>query len=153
MECCAPYKTAVQSFFPNRRVPALIPVEMSHHGPRALPLRSDLHKQHLKFPSLSNRLILESSLLSEEMKEKYQGKVPYDIYFPTLQKKIDKQVCKRCYKYHATLLSKKEHLKVCGEARSKAVRKGKQTNVKKNTQKRGRKPNKSTQIKKKRLLG
>lgn len=56
--------------------------------------------------------------MPEELKIKYNGMVPYDVYFPTLQQKVEERVCKLCGQYFALKLSLKEHKQV-GHKRSR----------------------------------
>ena len=60
---------------------------------------------------------MELILLPEELKKKYNGIVPYDVYFHSLQEKIDNRVCRSCGKYFALQISLKEHKLVCKKKR------------------------------------
>ena len=111
--CCSKPKTAVHKFFPNRRIPALIPIQMTSSGPAALKLDSEIHKQNIKFPSLAQRVLFEDELTPPELKQKYGKNVPYDAYLPSCQDKVEKRTCKVCYKYHATIKSLNMHKKIC----------------------------------------
>ena len=60
---------------------------------------------------------MELILLPEKLKKKYSGIVPYDVYFHSLQEKIDNRVCRSCGKYFALQISLKEHKLVCKKKR------------------------------------
>ena len=47
--CCSIPKTNVEVFFPGRRIPALIPIQITSHGPEAMALTKDIHKKKLFF--------------------------------------------------------------------------------------------------------
>ena len=83
--CCSPFKTEIDRFFPGRRVPPLIPIKFSTSGPVALDLEPNVHQKKLNFLDVFARLVMEKQLLPANLKTKYNGKVPYDVYFPTLQ--------------------------------------------------------------------
>ena len=117
--CCKPPKTIISHFFPGRRVPTLIPLKHTQSGPVALPLTPEVAKEELTFLDIFQRLALESQLLPAELKTKYNMMVPYDVYFPSLQHKVEKRVCKTCGKYFALKLSLKEHKQVCSSKRSR----------------------------------
>ena len=117
--CCTPPKTIISNFFPGRRVPTLIPFKHTQSGPVALPLTPDVVKEELTFLDIFQRLALESILLPPDLKTKYNMMVPYDVYFPTLQHKVEQRVCKTCGKYFALKLSLKEHKQVCSSKRNR----------------------------------
>ena len=112
-ECCLPSRTIINKFFPGRRVPALIPILHTESGPKAMSLSADISKESVNFLDVFQRLAMESVLLPEELTKKFQGKVPYDVYFPSLQEKIDNRVCISCGKYFALKISLNEHKLVC----------------------------------------
>ena len=112
-DCCQDFETPVLSYFPHRRIPALIPIEMTTFGPQAVTMDKNLYKQLLRFPSLPNRVLLESSIVSESLLKKYNGKIPYDIYFPTVQDKIDGRICSQCHNYFGSRKSLHEHERLC----------------------------------------
>ena len=120
-QCCNAPKTMIGKFFPDRRVPTLIPYKQTQAGPKALPVTPDVAKEDLTFLDVFQRLAMESFLLPEELKAKFKNKVPYDLYFPTLQQKVEKRICKRCGKYFALKLSMVEHRNmVCKRKRSQS---------------------------------
>ena len=129
--CCSPTKTMVESFFPHRRIPALIPVQYSAAGPEPLELEKDIFKKEFGFPDIFARVVLEEKLASKPLRDKYSGKVPYDAYFPSVQEAVKDRTCVNCNKYHASKKSLKLHIKVCHEANSK---KRKVTSVKQKQQ-------------------
>ena len=91
LSCCYKPKTQIMSFFPGRRLPALIPIKYSDSGPQALDLHPDIWKKQLTFPSFLARGTLESSLVPLSLKKKFGNKVPYDAFFPTLQGQVEKR--------------------------------------------------------------
>ena len=117
--CCSEFKTNVESFFPHRRIPALIPIKRTCKGVEA----SDGEQEKIEFLSLSERVLFEKSVASQEMKSKYGTNIPYDICLPSLQQdeKVDKRVCDRCGKYHSTQKSLGQHKKVCKIPKPKKV--------------------------------
>ena len=92
--CCSEPKTKVELFFPNRRIPALIPVRPSCAGPVAMVLEKDI-----AFPDIFARIIVEKLIMPEDLLKKYAANVPYDAYFPTQQAVVIRRVCKICSKY------------------------------------------------------
>ena len=64
---------------------------------------------------------MEKEIVPEDLMQKYAGKVPYDVYFPTVQQKIDSRVCKVCAKYFSTIVMLNEHKRIC---KRQAVEKG-----------------------------
>ena len=124
--CCTKFRTSVDIFFPNRRIPALIPIKRTISGPVSLKLEPEVYKSKLEFLSPFERILMEDRLVPEELKNKYGKYVPYDCYLPTCQDKVENRTCKVCYKYHATIKSLKTHMKVCKRSKhtnSKAVKK------------------------------
>ena len=120
-ECCSPFRTPIGKFFPDRRIPPLIPIKHGVTGPIALTLNPMVHKEDLHFLDVFQRIVMEKEIVPEELQKKYAGKVPYDLFFPSVQEKIDGRVCKVCSKYFSTLVMLTEHKKVC--KRQVAVRK------------------------------
>ena len=115
--CCSPFKTAIARFFPGRRIPPLIPVKFTSFGPVALDLEPNVHQKQLNFLDVFQRLVMEKELTPVQLKQKYKDKVPYDVFFPSQQEKIDGRICKVCSQYFAVQLSLKEHKKVCKKLR------------------------------------
>ena len=91
LSCCTKPKTQIMSFFPGRRLPALIPIKFSDCGPQALDLDPEIWKKQLMFPSFLARGVLESNLVPPSLKEKFGAKVPYDAFFPTLQSQVERR--------------------------------------------------------------
>ena len=116
--CCSAPITSVLSFFPHRRIPALIPITFSPAGPVALKLEPDVFKKDLCFLDPFARIAMEQVLAPTELKVKYGEKIPYDVYFPTQQSKVERRVCKVCKKYFSTLVSLNIHKKVCKQKRA-----------------------------------
>lgn len=117
--CCSAPRTSVLAFFPQRRIPALIPISQTSAGVMPLPLDSELSKSHIRFPPLAARQILEESLTPEALKTLYGKSVPYDAFLPSCQGKIEARTCKVCYKYHATKKSLQCHKKICKRSKSR----------------------------------
>ena len=112
--CCSPFVTNVQAFFPHRKIPPLIPIKRSEFGVVALERSENINESKVEFLPLGERIIFQDSLVSVEDKLKYKS-IPYDLYFPTLREKIEKRVCSKCSKYHATIKSLNVHKRVCKE--------------------------------------
>ena len=112
-ECCSPPKTIIHKFFPGKRIPPLIPVTHTQAGPVAIPLTPDVYKQDLDFLCVFQRLTMEQVLTPKDLLDKYKNKVPYDVYFPTVQDKVESRVCKVCGKYFSLKLLLTEHKRVC----------------------------------------
>ena len=51
--------------------------------------------------------------MPKDLKEKYGSKVPYDVFFPKQQDKVEKRVCKKCKMYFSTVKSLQIHRKEC----------------------------------------
>ena len=120
--CCSPPQTNVDIFFPNRRIPALIPTQLSPSGPVALELEKEVFKKNVTFPNIFARIVLEKELAPENLKTKYNGNIPYDVYFPTLQHIVDSRTCAVCGKYHATKKSLNLHRRTCTSKETKRKR-------------------------------
>ena len=72
-----------------------------------------MFKKEIAFPNIFARVVLESQLAPKALIEKYDGKIPYDAYFPTQQEKVEGRTCTKCNKYHASKKSLKLHMKSC----------------------------------------
>ena len=119
--CCSPFKTSVGRFFPCRRIPPLIPVKFISFGPVALELEPNVYQKQLNFLDVFQRLVMEKELTSTQLKLKYKDNVPYDVFFPSQQLKIDGRICKVCSQYFAVQLSLKEHKRICKKPRKAAA--------------------------------
>ena len=117
--CCSKPRTSVASFFPGRRIPPLIPIHQTPHGPQAMELSPDIHKQIITFPSYITRIVMEKSLMPQALVEKFPKGVPYDVFFPTQQTNVEKQTCPNCGKYHASIKSLKLHKQICKKPKKK----------------------------------
>ena len=84
--CCSPFRTSVDIFFPHRRIPALIPIERTATGPKALELDPEVFKKDIEFLSTMERIMMEDRLVPEDVRTIYGKSVPYDVYLPTCQK-------------------------------------------------------------------
>ena len=89
--CCSPTKTQIKTFFPDCRIPALIPIQYTVSGPKALQLEPEVWKKHIMFPDFLARMALEKSLVPDNLEQKFGNKIPYNVYFPTLQEKVGKR--------------------------------------------------------------
>ena len=107
--CCKPMKTKVDIFFPNRRIPALIPFKFSQSGPVPLQLVKDVYKEDIAFHDVFGRMVFEEKLAPPAILEKYENKIPFDVYFPSLQEKVMKRTCAICSKYHSSIKSLTSH--------------------------------------------
>ena len=112
-DCCSPCKTPIQRFFPDRRVPPLIPIRFTINGPEALELEPNVHQKQLNFLDVFQRLSMEKEWVPNSLKEKYGENVPYNVYFPTQQDKVDGRVCKICGKYFSVKITLTEHKRIC----------------------------------------
>ena len=70
--CCSPYKTSIQSFFPHRRLPCLIPISKTVSGMVPLPLEPEVYKKNIQFPTLATRIVLEETITPVELTMKYR---------------------------------------------------------------------------------
>ena len=83
-------------------------------GPVAMELHPDLNKFNLKFLDIFGRIVMEEKLMPKALVEKYGDKVPYDVFFPTQQDKIERRVCVVCGMYFSSIKSiTEQHRKVC----------------------------------------
>ena len=65
---CYPVKrTCVDSFFPGRRLPALIPIIKTEMGPVAMKVSPTMHKMKLEFLDMFGRIIMEKKLIPPGM--------------------------------------------------------------------------------------
>ena len=56
--------------------------------------------------------------MPNELKEKYGEKVPYDVYFPSQQQKVENRVCQVCGMYFSSVKSLvQQHRKICKKPR------------------------------------
>ena len=114
-----PFRCKVESLFPHRQIPPLIPIEMGCCGPQALDLTKDLSDKDIRFANLTERIVYGDKLIPDDVRSKYGSRVPYDLYVPTLKDKIEKRICKDCFKYHANVKSLTAHKKVCSKKKHK----------------------------------
>ena len=56
---------------------------------------------------------MEKQLLPANLKTKYNGIVPYNVYFPTLQEKVEDRTCRLCGQYFSVKISLAEHKRIC----------------------------------------
>ena len=56
---------------------------------------------------------MEKQLLPANLKTTYNGKVPYDVYFPTLQERVEERTCRLCGQYFSVNISLAEHKRIC----------------------------------------
>ena len=63
---------------------------------------------------------MEDKMLPMDLKEKYGGKVPYDMYFPTQQLLVEKRFCSVCGMYFSSVKSlTQQHRKICKKPRKR----------------------------------
>ena len=120
LSCCDPFTTNVDSFFPHRRLPPIIPIKKTRFGIEALEKDEVEGNKDLEFLPLPMRILYGNSIVPKEYRDKFGDIVPYDLYLPSIQDKIEKRVCPKCFKYHATIKSLVEHKKVCEAKKSKS---------------------------------
>ena len=123
--CCPPFKTKVNIFFPNRRIPALIPFKYSKSGPVALQLEKDVFKENIEFHDIFGRIVVEDKLAPPYLVEKYGDRIPFDVYFPSVQEKVEKRTCPDCKQYHSSLKSLNGHKRALHAKKRGGKRKGK----------------------------
>ena len=122
-QCCSAMRTNVDMFFPDRRVPALIPVKFSPSGPVALSPSPDIHTQTLRFLDIFGRIVMEKKLVPDNLKLKYGDKVPYDVYMPSQLEMVERRVFSVCGMYFSSLKSlTQQHRKVCKKPRKTALK-------------------------------
>lgn len=129
--CCETFKTDVECFFPNRKLPVPIPVKFGPNGLEAIEPAPDYEKQDLKFLDIPARIISEKKLMPAVMVEKYGNNVPYDAFFPSLQDKISKRICPVCRKYFSAIQSLNIHKKHCKADRKRKMGSGNKGKAKK----------------------
>lgn len=113
--CCSPFITDVEVYFPHRRIPALIPIKRTSRGIEALNKSEVTSQNKFEFLSLGERVLFEKKLMTTELRDKYGDCLPYDAFFPTVLDKLEKRICKKCKKYHATIKSLAAHKRICKE--------------------------------------
>lgn len=63
---------------------------------------------------------MEYKLLQLDLKEKYGGKVPYDMYFPTQQQLVEKRFCSVCGTYFSSVKNLTQYQrKICKKPRKR----------------------------------
>ena len=93
-ECCSAPMTIIYKFFPGISIAPLIPITHTKAGPVAAPLTKEVHKQDLIFLCIFQRLTMAQVITPKDQLEKYNNKVPYDVYLPTVQEKAEGRSCK-----------------------------------------------------------
>ena len=90
-------------------------------------MASNLNKKKLEFPDMFARIVLEKKLMPEcdlvfyckiirmfsspDLEKQYSVILSYDVYFPTLQLKVEGRTCQLCKKYHSSKKSLNRHLR------------------------------------------
>ena len=69
----------------------------------------DVYKEDIQFHDIFGRLVVEVKLAPTFLLEKYEAKIPFDAYFPSLQDKIERRTCSVCHKYHSSIKSLTAH--------------------------------------------
>ena len=94
--CCEPFKTSWMSFFPERFVPFPACHKYDKSGLKAVePKDYFQNKRSYKFTPLHQRLLVK---VKPQVSINY-AIVPFDIYCPSLDGKLEKGICKKCGAY------------------------------------------------------
>ena len=102
--CCSRMRSSWKSIFPDRFLPAPIPLHRTEKGP-IIPERKDAKKSDL-FVDLGTTLAMQKMVPGGGEKT-----VPFDNYYPSVAKYIEKRTCKGCGIYHASIASANRHKK------------------------------------------
>ena len=108
--CCAAPKTSVMYFFPNRRLPSLISIKKTAAGMVPLALTPDVYTYRI--PQTQHKGASRGNNYPRELTLMYGKSVPYEVYLPSFQEKIEERTCEVCYKYHAPKKSLQIYKKV-----------------------------------------
>ena len=94
--CCEPFKINWMSFFPERFVPFPACHKYDESGLKAVePKDYFQNKKSYKFVPLHQRLLVK---VKPQVSINY-AIVPFDIYCPSLDGKLEKGICKKCGAY------------------------------------------------------
>ena len=101
--CCGDMQTNWKSVFPDRFLPAPIPLRRTAHGP-VVPEPKEIKKGDI-FADLWTTISLQN-LIKEDNQH-----IPYDKYCPSVYKDLKKRVCKGCNIYHPSMAAVNRHRK------------------------------------------
>jgi hypothetical protein len=96
--CCKQWRTNYFNVFKDRFIPGPVPYERTKNGVESID-RSKAVDNLKAFPSLFQRLILPQPVVD----------MPFDWYCPSLQKEIEKRICKTCKNYFVSQKSLQKH--------------------------------------------
>ena len=105
-ECCGEFCTSWLKLFPQRFLPAPVPLQQSGEGPE-VPSVNDARHTDL-FLGLWKRNIVDLFVPNS----RYSA-LPYDSYCLSVMTKVTKRVCKKCDIYYPSIGALKQHQKVC----------------------------------------
>ena len=104
--CCGNMRTNWVGIFPDRFLPAPVPVRQTHGGP-SVPRVNDV-KLTDKFPGLWRRLAINELIPAS----KYSP-LPYDTYCPSVKVDVPRRTCNMCEVYYPSIAAKQRHQKAC----------------------------------------
>lgn len=99
-------------------MPPPVQLEQSDDGPKALKNRAD---EKAKFRSLFVLNALDMKVILADAYKEF-GKVPYDLYCPSVQKSLESRICAKCRKNFATVVMLKQHVKGCHKSTVISIR-------------------------------
>ena len=106
--CCEPFKTNWMSFFPERFVPFPACHKYEELGLEAVEAKDYFQNQKsYKFASLQQRL---SAKVKPQVSISY-AIVPFDMYYPSLDGKLENGICKKCGAYCPSQVAMIRHRK------------------------------------------
>ena len=92
--CCEPFKTNWMSFFPERFVPFPACHKYEESGLEAVEPKDYFHNQKsYRFAPLHQRLLAKAK---PQVSINYAIVPPFHIYCPSLDRKLEKSICKKC---------------------------------------------------------
>ena len=98
-DCCSVMRTNWNSVFPNRCIPAPVPLRKEEEGP-IIPTPADL-KSSDRFAGLWQRLAISNLTFETDL--------PYDSYCPSIKKEIVRRRCKSCKVYFTSIAAVQRH--------------------------------------------
>ena len=111
---------------PRQKNPTLDSSQVHQLWPSGAGAGPNVYQKQLNFLDVFQRLVMEKELTSTQLKLKYKDNIPYDVFFPSQQQKIDGRICKVCGQYFAVQISLKEHKRICKKPR-RATRNNEET--------------------------
>ena len=92
--CCEPFKTNWMSFFPEKFVPLSACHKYEESGLEAVEPKDYFHNQKsYRFAPLHQRLLAKAK---PQVSINYAIVPPFHIYCPSLDRKLEKSICKKC---------------------------------------------------------